>query len=94
MEKGRKVDPRTETLPWSASITPITGQDLKRMGLGQRVEGEMLIISEKELFTAKSSPCRLADVLTYKGVAYQISIANDWEDLGNFYECVGTRLDR
>lgn len=91
---GRKSSPRTEDLPWRASVTPITGQDLKRLGLGQLVSGTMLIITGKELFTAQSSPCKLADVMTYKGIRYQIGVVNDWDDLGGFYECVGTRLDR
>ena len=94
IDKGRKVDPRSKTIPFRAAITPITGQDLKRLGMGQRVEGTMLIIAEEELFTAKSSPCRLADILTYKDVRYQIAVVNDWEEIGGFFECVGTRLDR
>jgi hypothetical protein len=94
LDKGRKADPRVEKLQVDASITPITGQDLKRLGELQRVEGTMLIITPSELFTAKSSPCRIADELHYKGIDYQISMVNDWYDMGGFYECVGTRKQR
>lgn len=94
IDNGRKVDPRTEALSIDASITPITGQDLKRLGEGQLVEGSILIITETELFTAKSSICRIADRLRWHGANYQISIVKDWSDQGNFFECVGTRLDR
>lgn len=94
LDKGRKTSARTEKFKTSASISPMTGQDLKRLGEGQMVEGSVLIISVVELFTAKSSECRIADRVEYRGIDYQISKVNDWSDLGNFYECVGIRSDR
>lgn len=91
---GRKVDPRVERFSVKASITPITGKDIRRLGEGQISSGSKLIITPRELFTVKSSDCRIADVLEYKGVSYQISVAKDWYDLGGFYECVGTQVER
>lgn len=93
-DKGRKVDPRTKEIAASVSITPLTGNDLKRLGEGQLVSGSKLIISPVELFTAKSSVCRIADVLHYRGLDYQISVVKDWLDLGGFFECVGMRINR
>ena len=95
MEKGRKADPITETLIIDAAITPITGQDMKRIGEGGfKVEGSILIITPNQLFTSKSSTCRLADHVHWQGADYQVSIVKDWSIQGGFYECVGTRIDR
>ena len=94
LEKGRKKDPRVEQFCVDAAITPMTGQDLKRLPEGQMVEGSVLIITPTELKTENSSACRIADRLDYRGVTYQISMVNDWFDAGGFYECFGTRLDR
>jgi len=94
MDKGRKADPRTEALTIDAAITPITGQDMKRLGEGFKVEGAILVITPNELFTSQSSTCRLADQLHWNGADYQISVVKDWSTQGGFYECVGTRMNR
>jgi len=94
MVKGRKRDPRVEQFCVQASISPITGPDLKRLGEGQLAEGTVLIITPTELLTVLTSTCRQADVLRYRDTDYQISTVKDWFDLGGFYECVGTRLTR
>ena len=94
MEKGMKADPRTERFKLQASITPITGEDLKRLGENQRVEGTILIITPTRLLNAESSSCRIADMLHWHGADYQVGTVKDWSFHGGFYECVGTRRQR
>ena len=94
MEKGMKVDPRVETFRLNASITPITGQDLKRLGENQRVEGTILIITPTKLLNAESSSCRIADMLHWHDADYQVGVVKDWSYQGGFYECIGTRRQR
>lgn len=92
LNKGRKASARTERFKARATITPLTGQDIRRLSEGTNVEGTHLIICTSELKTSKSSPCEIADEIAHKGSNYQIGIVKDWFDLGGFYECVGTRL--
>lgn len=93
-DHGRKGDVVTEELPIIAAITPLTGADLRRLGSGFVAEGTHLILTETELLTSDSNSCRVPDVVNHKEIDYQISGVNDWSDQGNFYECVGTRLNR
>ena len=94
LDKGRKTDARTETLTIDASVTPITGKDMRRLGEGQITEGSILIITPTELLTSKSSECRIPDQIQYRDADYQIDIVKDWFDQGGFFECVGLRLNR
>jgi hypothetical protein len=94
LEKGLKQESLTEEKDIHASISPMTGKDLKRMAQGQLAEGSVLIITTTELFTVRTSACQTADVVRYNNVDYQISMVNDWFDLGGFYEAIGTRLPR
>ena len=93
-DHGRKAGTTTEELTIIAAITPITGQDLKRLGSGFVAEGTHLIITPTELLTSKSSTCQIPDVVANKKNRYQISRVLDWSGQGNFYECVGTSLQR
>lgn len=93
-DHGRKADSVTEEIPIVAAITPITGQDIRRLGSGFVAEGTHLILTETELFTSKSSSCQVPDVVNHKEIDYQISKVLDWSEQGNFYECVGTRINR
>ncbi len=93
VENGRKVNPRTKEVTVDASITPLTGKDIRRLGGGQRSEGSILIISIQELFTTESSVGNVADIIHRRGTDYQVSTVKDW-DIGNFYECVGTKVQR
>ena len=93
-DHGRKAGSVTEEFPIVAAITPITGQDLRRLGDGFVAEGTHLILTETELLTSESNSCRVPDVVAHKGNRYQISQVLDWAEQGNFYECVGTRLNR
>ncbi len=93
-DKGRKLDPLSEEFEILASISPMTGADLQRLPEGQRAEGTVLIITPEKLLTVDASECRIADRVNYLGIDYQVSQVNDWSDLGNFYEVIGTRLQR
>lgn len=92
--KGQKVDPRTEEVEMDLAVTPITGKDVRRLADGQALEGSLLVICTEELFTARSSTCKLADVFTWiDGARYEISMVNNWTRQGGFYECTATRLE-
>ena len=93
-DHGRKAGAVTEQFPIVAAITPITGQDMRRLGDGFVAEGTHLILTETELLTSDSNSCRIPDVVNHKEIDYQISKVLDWSEQGNFYECVGTRLQR
>lgn len=93
-DHGRKADSVVEEFPITASITPITGRDMRRLGDGFVAEGTHLILTETELLTSKSSTCQVPDVVAHKSNRYQISKVLDWSEQGNFYECVGTSLNR
>ena len=93
-DHGRKADPVTEQFPIVAAITPLTGKDMRRLGDGFVAEGTHLILTETELLTTDSSSCRVPDVVNHKEINYQISRVLDWSEQGNYYECVGTRLNR
>lgn len=93
-DHGRKAGATTEEFPITAAITPLTGQDLRRLSNGFTVEGTHLILTPTELFTSKSSSCQIPDKVSHKGNDYQISKVLDWSEQGGFYECVGTRLNR
>ena len=93
-DHGRKSGTTTEEIPITASITPITGQDLRRLSDGFAVEGTHLILTPTELLTSESSSCQIPDVVSHRGNEYQISKVLDWSEQGGFYECVGTRLNR
>ena len=93
-DHGRKAGEVTEQFSIVASITPITGQDMRRVGSGFVAEGTHLILTETELLTSNSSSCRIPDVVNHKEIDYQVSKVLDWSEQGNFYECVGTRLPR
>jgi hypothetical protein len=94
LSKGRKTTPLVTRFEILASISPLTAADLERLSEGQKSGGEILIITPCELFTSSSSECRIADELSYQGNDYQISVVKDWHDLGGFYECMGTRVQR
>ena len=94
MDKGRKADPRVERLQIDASITPITGQDLSRLGSNHRVEGTVLIITPSELLTSESNECRIADMVHLHDADYQVDIVKDWSFHGGFFECVGISRQR
>ena len=93
-DKGRKLASLVEQFQIHASISPMTGADLQRLPEGQRAEGAVLIITPDKLHTVDTSECNVADTVNYNDIDYQISMVNDWSELGNFYEAVGTRLQR
>ncbi len=93
-DKGRKQEPLTDELEVLASITPIDAATLQRLPEGQRADGMVLIITTELLFTVETSECNIADQVHYNGIDYQVSQVKDWFQMGGFYECTGTRLQR
>ena len=93
IERGRKGETTTEEFPITASITPIAGQDIRRLGSGFSAEGTHLILTPTKLFTAKSSSHQMPDIVDHKDNRYQISKVLDWFEQGGFYECVGTEIN-
>lgn len=86
--------PRESVIKIKGSIQPVKGKELQALPEGMRVQGVVKLFTQTELFTVRTSECKLPDQVLYRGVMYLVSDVEDWHDLGNFYRALLLRRDR
>lgn len=92
---GRKQgEPRKETFDILASVQPVNTKQLQLLPEGQRSEGAVVVYSVERLCTAAISKVKVADLVTYEGVDYEVQTFQDWMELGGYYFYIATRLER
>jgi hypothetical protein len=84
----RGADGKTDTqvpttIPAVAVIQPATGEEMRRMPEGKRTDGLIRIHSVIELKT--SGPAQEPDIITVKGVEYQVQHVDDRDSDGNYW---------
>jgi hypothetical protein len=86
------ASPTTFTIP-DAVVSPATGRDLLRLPEGVRTREVLAILSTVELRTANEHAATPADVVTYKGRAYEVQTVEDWTDNGGFWRALAAKVE-
>ena len=61
-----------------ASVQPLSGKQAQLLPEGRRIEDAITIFTNEELFTAKSSSNKKADVVLYRGGRYEVFNVKIW----------------
>lgn len=67
-------------------VTPLTGNDIRRLPEGEKPEKYRTVISVEAMRTSDGGTP--ADVLVYKGDRYEVQASEDWTDQGGFYKAL------
>lgn len=92
MLDGRRVAPPTTTFTISGSVQPLTGRELQRLPEGLRARESMALFTVTELFQARPEAGQEADRLAIDGGVFEVSKAERWQALGNYFRCVVSRV--
>ena len=68
-----------------AQITPARGRDLERLPEGRRSASTIRIITTLEM--------RLGDVVTWRGVEWEVDTVQDWGLIAGYYDALATQVD-
>jgi hypothetical protein len=76
----------------TASVQPLSGRDLLRLPEGLRTKELIKIYSPTQLYVqgAGQDP----DVISVRGVSYQIETAEQWGDDGSYWKMVARKVGR
>tara|TARA_R110002012_G_scaffold271932_2_gene457262 strand:- start:751 stop:1140 length:390 start_codon:yes stop_codon:yes gene_type:complete len=75
---GMATQGTTSITQAQAVIIPATGKDLKNLPEAQRIKEAIKIYTDEALQTADDNTSKNADVITWRGVNYQIQNMEDW----------------
>jgi hypothetical protein len=89
---GRAVSGSTSTFTTRACIQPASGRQLKELPEGSRSDEAVAIYSESELLTVGAT--QEADTLVYRGEVWQVQNVKRWDELGNYWLGVATKVAR
>ena len=93
--KGRRQGLVVDTtFPMTASIQPLSMQELQRLPEGMRSQGRVKVYTQIELFTLKQPTGIPPDRFSYNGVDYLVETKDDWEDTGDYFKFIAVRVDR
>jgi hypothetical protein len=86
------IAPRTSSFTITASVQPVTGRDLDRLPEAMRAKEVLEIYTATELLT--SSATQDTDHVSIDGDSYEVHTVERWNNLGNYYRALATRLGR
>lgn len=78
----------TSTFDITGVIHPMTGDDVKRLPEGLQDSTGVVVITPTELRAADTSGATPGDRFAYDGRNYEVTSAERWADLGNFFRHV------
>ncbi len=77
------------TLSITASVQPITGEDVKRLPEGVSTEGLIKLWTTTALKTPRDvSGSSGGDTISFSGRTYMVESVSDWNTVGGYYEAV------
>lgn len=92
--KGRPVAGAVSVVKVVAVIGPAEGKVLKRFPEGTRLEGLIQVVTSDRLYLAGEGGSAGGDVVRYLSGRYQVERANDWQELGNFFQFFAQKIGR
>lgn len=89
---GRFVPGTQSTFTIQASVQPLDGRDLLRLPEGLRTHELLKVYSPTQLFVqgAGQDP----DVITLQATPYQVEVAEQWGDDGNYWKMIVRKVGR
>lgn len=87
---GKLTAGSTSTLSISASVQPVSGQELQRLPEGERVKDWLYVYTPTELNTREGK--KAADKISIDGANYEVATVDDWATEGGFYRALVQRV--
>ena len=92
--KGRVQPPVEQFIEIDVSVQPLNQKELRMLPEGMRNDGRVKCYSTQELFTTKTSECKIPDRIIHNGITYQVASADGWNELGGYFRCEAVRINR
>jgi hypothetical protein len=87
---GVAQPPTSNAFKITANIQPSSGAQLQRLPEGLRTSETITIWTPTELHVQQRD--RLPDLVEYNGKIFEVQHVKDWQENGNFFECVAVRV--
>lgn len=88
---GRAASGAPSTFQIVAVLVPLTGRELMSLPEGERSKERIAFLTRSQEIRTTSAGGATSDVITYKGVAYEIEKVETW-DAGEYWRCVARKV--
>lgn len=89
-----KGAPKSAEFRALVSFQPVKSSELALLPEGAQNQGASALFSEVELRTSKTSESNLPDRIVYQDEEWEVSIVEQWRDLGGYWRVVAVRVTR